>query len=99
MKRLSLLTLLLCLCLHSLPAQPVWNPDNGDGTFTNPILWGDWPDPDIIRVGSKFYMVSTSMHYVPGSPVLQSSDLVNFSKSDEGIGGTADFNWFRFNNH
>ena len=78
MKRFSLLTLLLCLCLHSLPAQPVWNPDNGDGTFTNPILWGDWPDPDIIRVGSKFYMVSTSMHYVPGSPVLQSSDLVNW---------------------
>ena len=50
-------------------------------------------------MGSKFYMVSTSMHYVPGSPVLQSSDLFNFSKSDEGIGGTADFNWFRFNNH
>ena len=65
----------------------------------NPLMWTDAPDPDIIRVGSKFYMVSTSMHYVPGSPVLQSSDLVNFSKSDEGIGGTADFNWFRFNNH
>ena len=47
-----------------------WCPDNGDGTFTNPILWGDWPDPDVIRVGDDFYMVSTSMHYVPGSPIL-----------------------------
>ena len=55
-----------------------WCPDNGDGTFTNPILWGDWPDPDVIRVGDDFYMVSTSMHYVPGSPILKSKDLVNW---------------------
>ena len=59
------------------PAQQIWAPDNGDGTFTNPLMWGDWPDPDIIRVGDEFYMVSTSMHYVPGSPVVRSKDLVN----------------------
>lgn len=58
--------------------QQVWNPDNGDGTFTNPLLWGDWPDPDVIRVGDDFYMVSTSMHYVPGCPILHSRDLVNW---------------------
>lgn len=58
--------------------QNVWNPDNGDGTFTNPLLWGDWPDPDVIRVGDDFYMVSTSMHYVPGCPILHSKDLVNW---------------------
>lgn len=57
---------------------PVWTPDNGNGTFTNPILWGDWPDPDVIRVGDTFYLVSTSMHYVPGCPVLTSKDLVNW---------------------
>ena len=57
-----------CLCgmsLFSLRAQQVWNPDNQNGTFTNPIMWGDWPDPDLIRVDDKFYLVSTSMHYVP----------------------------------
>ena len=59
-------------------AQQVWTPDNGDGTFTNPLMWGDWPDPDVIRVGDEFYMVSTSMHYVPGSPVAKSKDLVNW---------------------
>ena len=32
-----------------------WTADNGDGTFTNPIMWGDWPDPDVIRVGDTFY--------------------------------------------
>ena len=55
-----------------------WTADNGDGTFTNPIMWGDWPDPDVIRVGDTFYMVSTSMHYVPGCPIAQSHDLVNW---------------------
>lgn len=57
---------------------PVWTPDNGNGTFTNPLLWGDWPDPDVIRVGDRFYLVSTSMHYVPGCPILTSKDLVNW---------------------
>ncbi|HEX5152958.1 MAG TPA: glycoside hydrolase 43 family protein [Parafilimonas sp.] len=55
-----------------------WTADNGDGTYKNPILWGDWPDPDIIRVDDDFYFVSTSMHYVPGCPILHSKDLVNW---------------------
>lgn len=56
----------------------VWTPDNGNGTFTNPLMWGDWPDPDIIRVGDTFYFISTSMHYVPGCPIATSKDLVNW---------------------
>lgn len=75
----------LCLAgvlITLLPAAPgraqVWRADHGDGTFTNPLLWGDWPDPDVIRVGDTFYMVSTSMHYVPGLPILRSRDLVNW---------------------
>lgn len=62
-----------CLCgmsLFSLRAQQVWNPDNQNGTFTNPIMWGDWPDPDLIRVDDKFYLVSTSMHYVRDALLL-----------------------------
>lgn len=73
--------LAMCLCgisILPLEAQQVWTPDNGDGTFTNPLMWGDWPDPDVIRVGDDFYLVSTSMHYVPGSPVAKSKDLVNW---------------------
>lgn len=56
-----------------------WCPDNGNGTFTNPLMWGDWPDPDIIRVGDDFYLTSTSMHYVPGCPIAKSKDLVNWA--------------------
>lgn len=39
---------------------------------------GIGPDPDVIRVGDRFYLVSTSMHYVPGCPILTSKDLVNW---------------------
>ena len=72
--------LLNCLGVYNVFAQKdnVWNPDNGNGTFTNPIFWGDWPDPDIIRVDDKFYFVSTSMHYVPGCPIAVSEDLINW---------------------
>lgn len=70
--------LFLSLALSVAKAQQVWTPDNGDGTFTNPIMWGDWPDPDVIRVGDDFYFVSTSMHYVPGCPIAKSKDLVNW---------------------
>lgn len=68
----------LSMLVFPVVAQQVWTPDNGDGTFTNPIMWGDWPDPDVIRVGDDFYFVSTSMHYVPGAPIAKSKDLVNW---------------------
>lgn len=46
--------------------------------FTNPVLWADVPDPDVIRVGDDFYLVSTTMHLMPGAPVMHSRDLVNW---------------------
>ena len=44
----------------------------------NPMLWADVPDPDVIRVGSDYYMVSTTMHLMPGVPVMHSRDLVHW---------------------
>lgn len=52
--------------------------DNLNGTFTNPLIFADYPDPDIIRVGADFYMVSSSFHHAPGIPVCHSRDLVNW---------------------
>jgi len=49
-----------------------------DGNLTNPIIWADVPDPDIIRVGDTYYMVSTTMYFSPGCPVMKSKDLVNW---------------------
>ena len=44
----------------------------------NPMLWSDVPDPDVIRVGDTFYMVSTTMHLMPGAPIMRSKDLKNW---------------------
>ncbi len=52
--------------------------DQGDGTFINPVLHADYSDPDVIRVGTGYFMVSSSFNCVPGLPVLYSNDLVNW---------------------
>ena len=49
-----------------------------DGFIKNPMLWADVPDPDVIRVGDTFYLVSTTMHLMPGAPVMSSKDLKNW---------------------
>ena len=56
----------------------VWVADQGNGTYKNPILNADYSDPDAIRVGNDFYMVSSSFEDVPGLPILHSNDLVNW---------------------
>ena len=55
-----------------------WQSDNGGGTFTNPPLYADYPDPDIIRVGGDFYFATTTFVNSPGLTILHSLDLVNW---------------------
>ncbi|MDO5423385.1 MAG: glycoside hydrolase 43 family protein [Eubacteriales bacterium] len=55
-----------------------WNADNGDGTYRNPILYTDYSDPDVIRVGEDYYLVASSFCNSPALPVLHSKDLVNW---------------------
>ena len=45
---------------------------------TNPIIRADMPDPDVMRVGDTYYMVSTTMFVMPGGPILKSKDLVHW---------------------
>ena len=52
--------------------------DQGDGTYKNPVVRADFPDPDVIRVDDTFYMVSTTMSLFPGATILKSKDLVNW---------------------
>ncbi|MDX3382088.1 glycoside hydrolase 43 family protein [Streptomyces niveiscabiei] len=47
-------------------------------TYTNPVLWQDFADIDVIRVGDAFYYSASTMHYSPGAPILRSYDLVNW---------------------
>ena len=51
--------------------------DQGDGTYRNPVLNADFSDPDVIRVGSKYYMVASDFHFL-GMQVLESDDMVNW---------------------
>lgn len=55
-----------------------WTADNGNGTYTNPLFYDEFSDPDMIRVGGDFYLAGTTMHCVPGVVVLHSKDMVNW---------------------
>ena len=59
-------------------ASATWIADNGNGTYTNPLFYDEFSDPDVIRVGDDFYLTGTTMHTLPGLPVLHSRDLVNW---------------------
>ncbi|MBQ7471863.1 MAG: glycoside hydrolase 43 family protein [Prevotella sp.] len=56
----------------------VWCPDNGDGTYTNPVLYADYSDPDVCAVGEDYYLTASSFNCIPGLPILHSKDLVNW---------------------
>ena len=84
MKRKYLLFIILFIIfspkLYSQNNYPsVWMPDNGDGTYKNPILYLDYSDPDAIRVGEDYFLVASSFNCSPGLPILHSKDLVNWS--------------------
>ncbi|HZK26890.1 MAG TPA: glycoside hydrolase 43 family protein [Thermoclostridium sp.] len=59
-------------------SKNVWQADLKNGYYKNPILFADYSDPDVARVGDDYYMVASSFNYIPGLPVLHSKDLVNW---------------------
>ncbi len=69
--------LMACMALNAY-AQQSWTADNGNGTFTNPLFYDEFSDPDVIRVGDDYYLAGTTMHTVPGLVILHSKDLVNW---------------------
>ena len=82
-KCLPYLLILGCILTFLQACAPVQryvllSSDNGDGTYTNPVINADYPDPDIIRVGEDYYMVSSSFVAMPGLPVCHSKDLINW---------------------
>jgi beta-xylosidase len=74
------LALLVSLLLGRLPADAqVWDPNLADGMYRNPIIFADYSDPDVIRVGDDFYMTASSFNVTPALPILHSRDLVNWT--------------------
>ncbi len=70
--------LLFLIVLSSNILAQKYHSDNGNGTYTNPVIAADFPDPDVIRVDSMYYMVNTTMFIFPGVTILKSPDLVNW---------------------
>ena len=82
MRKLLKITILLLLPI-TVGAQgnyksQVWSPDNGDGTYTNPVINADYSDPDVCVAGDDYYLTASSFQCIPGLPILHSKDLVNW---------------------
>jgi beta-xylosidase len=74
----AFITVLLTAPAQAEPPVRTWTPDNGDGTFTNPLFYDEFSDPDLIRVNDWFYLTGTTMHAMPGLPLMRSKDMVNW---------------------
>ena len=75
-----LLTAIIPVLTHAQYRSEVWCPDNGNGTYTNPVINADYSDPDVCvgPSGEDYYMTASSFQCVPGLPILHSRDLVNW---------------------
>lgn len=71
-----------CAVLSAQSSKPykshVWVADNEDGTYKNPIIYADYSDPDVVRVGDDYFMTASSFNAIPGLPILHSKDMVNW---------------------
>ena len=101
-----LASLLWLLAAVSSPADEgnrgAWG-DQGNGTFKNPVLPGDFSDPDVIRVGGDYYFITSTFQYSPGMAVLHSKDLVNWQYLSHCVEDLTlmgpELNWDRMNRY
>ena len=77
-QKLFILISAIFMILTASAQQQSWTADNGNGTYTNPLFYDEFSDPDILRVGDDYYLAGTTMHTVPGLVILHSKDLVNW---------------------
>ena len=81
MKKLLCLLAVLPLAALAQYKSQVWCPDNGDGTYQNPVINADYSDPDVCvggADGEDYYLTASSFQCTPGLPILHSRDLVNW---------------------
>lgn len=74
----SFLSVFSCQVFAQQYVSKVWVSDNGDGTYKNPVIYADYSDPDVCRVGDDFYLTASSFTCSPALPILHSKDLVNW---------------------
>lgn len=75
---LFFLALIITSLLQAQDSHSIQQGDLGNGTFINPLLGGDYPDPTIIRDGKDYYMTHSAFDYLPGLTIFHSIDLINW---------------------
>ena len=80
MKKLLCILALLPVAAFAQYKSLVWSPDNGNGTYTNPVINADYSEPDVCvgPSGEDYYLTASSFQCIPGLPILHSKDLVNW---------------------
>lgn len=77
-KKVFAFLLVLGLMLSQMSLVNAWQSDNGNGTFNNPMMYSDYPDPSMIRVGNYFYLATSTFVNSPGLVICKSEDMVNW---------------------
>ncbi len=86
----------------STPAKTGSWGDQGDGTYINPILNGDYPDSDVEQVGDTYYMITSKQHMSPGMLILESKDMVNWTNVGhvwDSLSWAPEYNWDRMSGY
>lgn len=65
------------------------------GRYENPVLYADYSDPDVVRVGDRWYMTASSFANAPGLPVLESADLVTWHLVGTALAALPPFDHYR----
>ncbi len=78
--KLFMLAAIMPVMANAQYKSEVWSPDNGNGTYTNPVINADYSDPDVCvgPSGEDFYLTASSFQCTPGLPILHSKDMVNW---------------------
>ncbi|AXP80136.1 Beta-xylosidase [Mariniflexile rhizosphaerae] len=96
----SLLSTTLVFAQANKPyVSEVWVADNGDGTYKNPIIYADYSDPDVVRVGDDYYMTASSFNSAPALPILHSKDMVNWKLINHALPLQVPFETFNIPQH
>ncbi|MFI1772016.1 glycoside hydrolase family 43 protein [Thalassobellus citreus] len=96
---LTLISTTLLFAQNKPYVSEVWVADNGDGTYKNPIIYSDYSDPDVVRVGDDYYMTSSSFNSAPGLPVLHSKDMVNWKLINYAVKQQVPYDTFKVPQH
>jgi len=78
-KKIISISIVTCILLATSTFKAnAYTSDLGNGKYQNPVMYADYPDNCVIKVGTTYYMICSSINYMPGLPIMKSEDLVNW---------------------